>query len=158
LILAFGFLATKYPSLQKFFFGRPRNAVAEEDYSINDGMEKSRQAWKPWGDAPLYRNQNGGTNNIGLGVLTKVNFKTAKRAVELLSPTPFRYNVWYAYIRWAIGTNGSFNGALVDESIKSKRPNGADEEPGNGKVALPYRNFYDVLAWCNAEDVQKNLR
>jgi len=144
--------------LQKFFFGRPRNAAVEKDYSINTGIRKSKEAWKPWGDAALYRNQNGGTNNIGLGVLTKVNFKTAKRAVELLSGTPLRFNAWNAYIRWAIGTEDNFNGALVDESQKSKRPNSADEEPGSGKVALPYRNFYDVLAWCKAEDVQKKLR
>jgi hypothetical protein len=118
---------------------------------------QSKKLWSAWGDMALYRKQTGGTNSTRLGVLTKVNPKTVRKAVGFLNPFQ-ESNPWSNYVRWAVG-NGQYDGALVDEDSNNSRPADASEEPKDSTKPerMPYRNRYDVLAWCFADEVQKKL-
>lgn len=134
-----------------------RNVGDAQKISLSQKLE-SKKIWGPWGDMALYRKQGAGTNNVRMGVLTKVDFNTVKNAVNKLNQFP-DIIAWSAYVRWAIGDKTLFNGALVDETSEKKRPNSQNEEPKSTSKPeyMPYRNYYDVLAWCFGNKVQEKL-
>lgn len=105
--------------------------------------------WSNWGDAPWGR--DAGKQTAGLGVLTAVRSSTVRHAVEFLG------GKWSDYVLWAAGEGPTKTGALVDESTYgTKRPNNLSEEPAE-KVKAPYRNWYDVMAWCYPQEIYQYM-
>jgi len=126
-----------------------------------NGTNKSKKLWPVWGDLALYRKRDGNTNMESLGVLTNVKMPTVKKAVELMNK--YKDSIpWNRYVQWAAGKNGSYDGALVDESNKKPRPEDKSEEPYYSNKTDPqdagYRNYYDVLAWCFADRVHAEFK